>query len=583
MKLGDAVLTLRVDDKEFKAGLDRGKKIIGDFTVAITAAIAFSKELLDAFIEDEDALVHLQAAFHATGKEAKSNADLIARLGTELAKTTVFSEGETLAAAAMLEQLSGISEEALERVIPAVQDMASAMGIDLTTAAQQVGKVLDGSTESFGRTGLAIEKNLDPAQRLDATVKLLTEHFGGMAAAMGDTLGGTMKRFFNSFEELASAGGRVLDIFVRPFVALLGPIVDKLVGWVNGTMDLYQAQNALSAGTATSTQMLLLYNDALKQVNKQIADAKKKRDDMNASVAAGREMNKADQQTWWQLSADIDNWTAAAKDLQKKIDATNKKLKETTTQTKALGTEIKKTSDIMIGTTHDMTGMAGVVQVLDTESSELTETVKRLGKEMHGTFGAIKPALDTSVKDAEEWADGWKGAIDLVSSSLKTTFSYLGSALAKGELTWEAFGKTVLGVIGDIVIAIGDQLAADAAVHAVKALVNVFLGNFAGATSEGIAAGLEFAGAAAAWAAGAAIKSSGGFAQGADFTVPPGYPEDSYPMRVQSGEHVSVTPAGEGGQRIQNTIILDGKVLADWATRASRNGRILTRARSVVP
>jgi hypothetical protein len=39
----------------------------------------------------------------------------------------------------------------------------------------------------------------------------------------------------------------------------------------------------------------------------------------------------------------------------------------------------------------------------------------------------------------------------------------------------------------------------------------------------------------------------GGAANGADFTVPPGYPNDSFPMRVQSGEHVTVTPAGESG------------------------------------
>lgn len=36
-----------------------------------------------------------------------------------------------------------------------------------------------------------------------------------------------------------------------------------------------------------------------------------------------------------------------------------------------------------------------------------------------------------------------------------------------------------------------------------------------------------------------------GSAHGADFVVPPGFPHDSYPMRVQSGEHVTVTPAGQ--------------------------------------
>jgi len=42
-----------------------------------------------------------------------------------------------------------------------------------------------------------------------------------------------------------------------------------------------------------------------------------------------------------------------------------------------------------------------------------------------------------------------------------------------------------------------------------------------------------------------------GYASGGDFIVPPGYPNDSYPMRVQSGERVIVqTPAQQQAQRV---------------------------------
>lgn len=37
----------------------------------------------------------------------------------------------------------------------------------------------------------------------------------------------------------------------------------------------------------------------------------------------------------------------------------------------------------------------------------------------------------------------------------------------------------------------------------------------------------------------------GGYAAGTNFIVPPGYPNDSYPLRVQSGERVTVTPAAQ--------------------------------------
>ncbi len=54
----------------------------------------------------------------------------------------------------------------------------------------------------------------------------------------------------------------------------------------------------------------------------------------------------------------------------------------------------------------------------------------------------------------------------------------------------------------------------------------------------------------AAEAAGAVQKPGGGvgLAGGADFVVPPGYPNDSFgPIYLQSGEHVQVTPPGQSG------------------------------------
>lgn len=57
-----------------------------------------------------------------------------------------------------------------------------------------------------------------------------------------------------------------------------------------------------------------------------------------------------------------------------------------------------------------------------------------------------------------------------------------------------------------------------------------------------------------------------GAANGADFIVPPGYPNDSYPLRVESGEHVVVTPASQvsggggsagGGLTVQGDLIIN--------------------------
>ena len=38
-----------------------------------------------------------------------------------------------------------------------------------------------------------------------------------------------------------------------------------------------------------------------------------------------------------------------------------------------------------------------------------------------------------------------------------------------------------------------------------------------------------------------------GFARGGSFIVPQGFPNDTFPMRVSSGERVTVSPRGSGG------------------------------------
>jgi len=49
---------------------------------------------------------------------------------------------------------------------------------------------------------------------------------------------------------------------------------------------------------------------------------------------------------------------------------------------------------------------------------------------------------------------------------------------------------------------------------------------------------------------------------GADFVVPPGFPNDSYPMRVTSGEHVQVTPQGQTRES-EPVIVINANIAGD--------------------
>ena len=80
---------------------------------------------------------------------------------------------------------------------------------------------------------------------------------------------------------------------------------------------------------------------------------------------------------------------------------------------------------------------------------------------------------------------------------------------------------------------------------------------------------------------GARTPSGEIYAAGGDFTVPPGYDNDTYYARFSSGEHVSVTPAG-GEELLHIVVNLDGRPILDYITKASRNRQVLIAARSVI-
>ncbi len=67
-----------------------------------------------------------------------------------------------------------------------------------------------------------------------------------------------------------------------------------------------------------------------------------------------------------------------------------------------------------------------------------------------------------------------------------------------------------------------------------------------------------------------------GGASGLDYTVPPGYPHDSYPVRAQSGERVIVMPAGQsgpvGGNRFYGnvTFVVQGGSIDDMMSQVRR-------------
>ena len=165
-------------------------------------------------------------------------------------------------------------------------------------------------------------------------------------------------------------------------------------------------------------------------------------------------------------------------------------------------------------------------------------------------------------KEQKAWVDNNKEILNGVDSF----YNNLAKTLEAGHVTWNAVWQDMKKVAIDMLVKEGEQLLQQTIINA--AVSETSLAASVAATDTAMAA---IAAAAAPAAALVSIASWGGadaaalaaltatmaatqamavvpkFAKGGNFTVPPGYSNDSYPMLVSSGEKVNVTPANQSG------------------------------------
>jgi hypothetical protein len=608
--LGEAILKLRTDTDELIAGLTKGEDAATDYEsktketaqksssnwqlsfLAIKAAAelvigAFQKisgyagQVLDAWMQQEDASKKLEASLKATGTSALVSQGRIEQLASSLQKVTSFGDEATTSAAAMLQQLGKLSEEGLVKIIPLVQDFSAAMGIDLERAAMMVGKTIGTSTNAMTRYGVEIDATATKQEKLDAISKALTEKFGGMAVAMADTTRGGLTQFKNAIGDLMEIGGELLSKVILP-------IVKPLTEWAAALGDLINKQQALNQA---------INNEKIKDLPLAISAAEEKLS--NLTKAYKEYINTVKDNNPWtkkiiaDKEAEIDatvKLIGALKTQQYNTDyVIEQKKKEA--EAKEKSNETALTSFELLQMQEDATRGLTVAQVAGTAAAReatvsLSDQVDQAG-EVPQVYWNIMASMDELAAKRKKEAADEKARQDTIAkftiNASRDIFSSIGKDLAMGELSWKSLGTAAVRSIGRIVSALGDMLAADAAADFIKALAASasILMSWA-APGLFSSAAIKAGGAAAAWVTGAALQAVT-LKEGGEFVVPPGYPNDSFPMLVESGEKVKVTPADkmDDGQ-MQVTLMLDGNVLGKWLERASKNQEVIIHAGAIV-
>jgi len=204
--------------KKFGTSMQQtGQNLTRNLTLPLVAFAAASVKAFDTQAKAETKLL----------TALKGREDIQKRLiaqAKELQTKTLFGDEETIAAQAMLATM-GLEEDAILRLIPLVQDMATAKGMDLVQAADLVAKSVGSSTNALSRYGITITGAVGSQERLNTATEALNKAFGGQAEAISKVGAGSLVQLKNQFGDLMEEIGEKL----LPMILKLGNKIKNLV------------------------------------------------------------------------------------------------------------------------------------------------------------------------------------------------------------------------------------------------------------------------------------------------------------------------------------------------------------------
>lgn len=196
-----------------------GAAAMGFAALAGGALYSFAK----AADEAHQSEIKLQNSMQNSPALANTNIKVFKDLAQAIQGKTAADGDEVLGSMAVLAQFR-LTEQQIKTVTPLVVDYARKMGVDLDTAAKNVGKALNGKATALQKTGIKIDENVYKTDRLRAVTDGLRSTVGGFAEQEGQTFSGKLERLKNQMNDLKESIGSGVISTVGPLLNSFGKV-----------------------------------------------------------------------------------------------------------------------------------------------------------------------------------------------------------------------------------------------------------------------------------------------------------------------------------------------------------------------
>jgi len=233
--------TIRLND-QFTANMAKTISGMLSFAAVAGATIKLFNDISQEVIEDANDHARLVAVLHSTRNASEGVAEALEGQADALSRVSTFTDNAIVQAQTIALRFTHIGNEVFPRVTQAAMDMAAATGSDVASAMESLGRSIDDPIRGLTllrRTNVTLtDEQKEQVKHLMAHGELikaqgvlldaLAVKYAGAAAAMRNTMGGSLTALKNSWDRLLETIGKDSTGQFRAGVELAVKAIDKI-------------------------------------------------------------------------------------------------------------------------------------------------------------------------------------------------------------------------------------------------------------------------------------------------------------------------------------------------------------------
>jgi len=208
-------------------GFNNAREIIQGAREAFNVlASAFSSQL-NAYQEQEAALIKLNTALKQSGQYTDANVKSLTDYASELQQITIYGDEVTETVMAQLLAM-GLNIEQTKQATMLAADLATIMGTDLNSAARVMGDLFAGNATMINRYVKGLDESILKSGDLNQIMAMLNERIGGQATAMGESATGAIAKMNNAIGDLKENAGELLSKALSPIIKIIADLFAEI-------------------------------------------------------------------------------------------------------------------------------------------------------------------------------------------------------------------------------------------------------------------------------------------------------------------------------------------------------------------